>query len=471
MPSLSYGIGAFDRDTGSLPELKCINLFAEGARTSEGQICLQSRPGLSVAQTDGTGPINAIFSEPGVFGGDIFTQSGTEIYRANVSLGSSQTGSYHVTFAGTASELLWVRKGLGASASDGGRIIRYNGAAINVPAFPDSANCRSICVINFLFVALRADGTYPGRYYWSAVNDGNTWDALDYATAERVPDDALDILALNDNLWIFGQSSIEIMQTTGNADAPFRRIPQVAFDVGIIGEGCAVKADNSAWWIGADAVVYRATDGTPVRVSDHWLEAKIKASATHRMFTFKREGHVFVCVQTATQTFGYDAATQQWCEFQTNAGNWRPRCATMVGDEAYFGDATDGKVMTLSGWTDPGTVALDRIFVAATQLNDPLTVHNLRLWLNAGQAPTGVTPTLYMSYSTDGGNTYSSEVSVDIGNAADDGNADYRVMADFRALGMFDFPGAMFKFRYSAAGDLRVSAVKINETGGGRSRA
>lgn len=468
MPSLSYGISAFGRDKGQLPELKCINLFAEGARTSEGQITLQSREGLATSQTDGSGPIHAIFREPGIFSGDIFTVSGANktLYRANGAAIANllNIGSKTISIAGTASELLF---------AGGSTLYRYNGTTTNGPAFPDSAAVRAVCVINFLFVALRGDGTYPGRLYWSAVNNGNSWDALDYMTAERVPDDALDIIALNDNIWVFGETSVEILQTTGNADAPFRRIPQVAFDVGIIDTGCAVKADNSVFWIGSDGVVYRATDGNPVAVSEPWLNAKIRAATSWRMFTYRRDGEQFIVVRlngTSGTTWVLPVSTQkEWCEFQTNGGQWIAQCAAMVGRTAYFGHQTTGAVMTFSGWQDLG-VAMDRTFTAATQLNDPLTVHNLRYWVNAGQAPTGVTPTLYMSYSTDGGNTYSSEVSTDIGNATDDGNTDYRRMPEFRCLGMFDFPGMMVKTRYSAAGDFRVSAVKVNETGGGRSR-
>lgn len=464
MPSLSYGISAFDRDKGQLPELKCINLFAEGARTSEGQITLQSREGLATAQTVGTGPINGVYAEKGVFSEDLFTISNATIYRANASLGTI-AGTGAPSFAGTATELLIARNST---------LRRYNGTTLNNPAFPDSAAVRAICVINFLFVAIRGDGTYPGRIYWSAVNNGNSWGSLDYMTAERVPDDALDILALNDNLWVFGQSSVEILQATGNATAPFRRIPQVAFGVGIIDTGCAVKADNSIFWIGSDGVVYRATDGNPVALSEPWLTAKIRAATSWRMFTWRRDGETFVCVRlngTSGTSWVLPVSTQgEWCEFQTNGGQWLPLCAAMKNNVPYFGHQTTGALMNFSGWQDLG-VAMDRTFSAATQLNDPLIVHNLRYWLNVGQAPAGVTPTLYMSYSTDGGNTYSSEVSTDIGNAASDGSADYRVMPEFRCLGMFDFPGAMFKTRYSAAGDFRVSAVKVNETGGGRSRA
>jgi len=117
VPSLSYGISAFDRDKGQLPELKCVNLFAESARTSEGQIALQSREGLATAQTDGTGPINGIYAEKGVFNEDLFTVSNTTIYRANASLGT-MAGTGATSWAGTATELLLTR---------GSTLKRYNG--------------------------------------------------------------------------------------------------------------------------------------------------------------------------------------------------------------------------------------------------------------------------------------------------------------------------------------------------------
>lgn len=458
MPSLSYGIGAFDRDTGSLPELKCVNLFAESAKTSENQICLQSRPGLVTAHSAGAGPIDAIYSERGVFSGDVFTVSAGNIYRTASSLGTV-AGSGVPSFAGTATELLCAR---------GGALRRYNGTTLNNPTFPDSASVRAVCVINFLFVAIRGDGTYPGRFYWSDVNNGNSWDALDYATAERVPDDLLDIAAHNDILWLFGQSSIEPWQPTGDAAAPFKRIPGVAFPMGVMATGCVTKADNSLFFIGSDAVVYRATDGSPQRVSDHWLEEKLKASASHRAYSFKHHGHEFVCVRTATQTFAYDPSTQQWCEFQTNGGQFIGNCAAMAGTTAYIGHSSTGAVMNPSGWQDLG-VAIDRIFTAATILDRPLTVDNVRLWVNAGNP--GVTPTLSMRQSTDAGNTWTAYRTTDIGSAALDGNDDYRVRPEYRRCGLFDDPGAMFEFKFSANSDFRVSAVKINEPGGGRSRA
>jgi hypothetical protein len=459
MPSISYGVGAFKRSTGNLPPLELTNMFVESAKTSENQVCLQSRPGLTTFATRGSGGIEKLYSEKGVFSGAIFAVSGSTLYKDATSLGAiGSSGPYSI--AGTASEVL---------VAGGGTLKRSTGAALASVTFPDSAAVRAICVINFLFVAVRGDGTYPGRFYYSDVNNGNSWPSLNYATAERIPDDLLDVAPLGDNIWLFGQSSLEVWQNTGNADLPFERIEQVAFDRGIIATGCWAKADNSLIWIGSDAVVYRAAADNPARISDHWLEEKIAASSTWRVFSYSWQGHEFVCVRLDSETYAYDTATQEWCEFQTSGGNWIAQCATMVGATAYLGHSSTGAVMTFSGWKDL-SADMTRQFTAAVQLDQRTSVNNLRLWLNVGAAPTGITPTLYLSYSRDQGRTYSTEISTDIGNATDDGNDDYRVRAEYRRLGMFDDPGAMFKLRYAAAGGLRVSAVKLNETGGGRSR-
>jgi hypothetical protein len=460
VPSITYGVGAFKRDTGNLPPLELVNMFVEEAKTSENQVCLQSRAGLATFATRGSGPIKKLYSEKGVFSGAVLAVSSSTLYKDATSLGTVN-GSGPYSIAGTASEAL---------IAGGGTLQRSTGAALANVSFPDSAAVRAVCVINFLFVAVRGDSTYPGRFYWSAVNNGNSWDALDYATAERAPDALLDIAALGDNIWLFGQSSLEVWQNTGAATLPFQRMEQVAFDKGIIATGAWAKADNSLIFIGSDAVVYRAAADNPVRISEHWLEEKIAASSAWSVFAYSRQGHEFVCIRLDSETYAYDVVTQEWTEFQTSGANWIAQCSCMVGSTAYLGHSSTGAVMTFSGWQDLGA-DLTRKFTAGVPLDGPLSINGIRFWLNVGAAPTGITPTLYLSYSRDQGRTYSTEISTDIGNATDDGSDDYRVRAEFRRLGMFDDPGAMFKVRYAAAGGLRVSAVKVNDNGGGRSRA
>jgi hypothetical protein len=77
------------------------------------------------------------------------------------------------------------------------------------------------------------------------------------------------------------------------------------------------------------------------------------------MFSFQHEGHEFVCVRLDTETLAYDCATQEWCEFQTNGGQWIVQCATMVDATAYLGHDSNGKIMGWGGWDDLG-VELER---------------------------------------------------------------------------------------------------------------
>jgi hypothetical protein len=46
----------------------------------------------------------------------------------------------------------------------------------------------------------------------------------------------------------------------------------------------------------------------------------------------------------------------------------------------------------------------------------------------------------------------------------------YRTCPEWRALGMFEFPGVMGEVRVTDAVPFRLSAVKINDPKGGRSR-
>ena len=466
MPSLSYGIGAFDRATGNLPDLTCINLYAESARTSEGRICLQSRPGLTTLATNGSGPINAIFSNRGSFDGDDFTVSGTTLYRGTTSIGamSSLASSGEMTMAGADTEVLVARPG--------GRLYSYDGTDL-VTAFTvgnDTNNVRAVAFIGSLFVAIEDNS---GRVYWSTPLDGRAWDALDFFTAERAPDNLLDLAALNDKLLLYGQDTVEVWAHTGDASLPFTRIEGIGSQVkGIMGTGCKAEADNTFFHIGSDGVVYRFAEAFE-RISDHWLEEKITTATAWKMFSFKLHGHEFICVRlngTGGNTYAYDAATREWCEFQTDGGQWIASCAAMKGTTVYLGNQTDGKIMGFSGWADLADT-LERRFTAATPLDVPLSIDDLRIWANVGHAPTGVTPTVSLRYSRDAGNTWSSYIDIDLGNATDDGNDDYRIRPQWRRLGMFDDPGALFEIKTTAAIPFRVSAVKINEPGGGRSRA
>jgi hypothetical protein len=186
------------------------------------------------------------------------------------------------------------------------------------------------------------------------------------------------------------------------------------------------------------------------------------------MFTHWRDGHEFVAVRldgTTGSTYEYDCATQEWHENQTSGGNWIVAYAAMQGKTAYLGHATAGQLMGWDGWDDMGA-ALERRLTFAQQMDQPASISSLKLWCNVGQTDDlTLDPTVELRLSNDAGQTWS-----DWDGDALGGTGDYRQVPEWRALGMFDFPGIMGEVRVTDPVPFRLSAIKINDPGGGRQR-
>lgn len=457
MPKINYGSGAYRRDNGNFAELRLVNMFVEAAPTSDGGVALLSRKGLSRSFTAGAGPIRGIFRADGAFSGDTFTVSGNTLYRETTSLGTI-TGSGAVSMATDGDEL---------AIAAGSSLYRYDTTnGLDAVTFPDSANVRKVIFHDGLFIAC-ADATH--KWYWSSVLDADTWNALDFASAERKPDTLLDMGVINDTLWLFGTETIEPWANTGDADAPYQRFEQRIFDKGIHSTGCLVGLDNTFLFVGSDGMAYRLGE-VPQRISEHGIEERIAGSTSVSAFGFVHEGHSFFCIRLDDATFAYDLATQQWCEFASyDHDNFRARCATMEGSTAYLGDSESGSVWTFDGHDDDGA-ALERLFTAAFPIRGgSVSIDNLIIEANVGWtdllAGQGSDPVAEMRSSRDAGATWDDWEPSDLGE-----QGEYRTKTDWRALGMYDWPGAMFEFRVTDPIGLRISGVFVNEEGGGRSR-
>lgn len=457
MPAISYGAGAYRRERGGMPEFTLVNMFLEKTPSAENGVVLMSRPPLETNSTPGAGPITGVFSQEGTFGGDVFTISGGKLYR-NTTLIGTITGTGPVSWAASGSEVL-VTAGLD--------LYSYNGTNLAAVVFPDSAYVRAVTFISGHFIAVR-DATH--KFYWSAQLDGRTFDALDFASAESEPDNLLDAVAMRGNLYLLGQSTIEPWYYTGTLDLPFSLIQQRLFPKGVISTGCAAEMDNALFFVGSDAIVYRTAD-VPERLSDHGIEERIDQSSSVSAFAFILEGHSFFCVRLDSETYAYDAATNQWCELQSyGRNNFAGRCATMRGHTALFGDDTTGKVWAFAEDYSEEPVLTRRFNGAFPLKGGTAIVDNLTVDANAGRtndlSGQGSDPVMEMEASRNAGATWETPRRATLGR-----QGEYRAQTRWNRLGMFDAPGAMFRFTVTDPVDLRVSNVLVNEATGGRSRA
>lgn len=458
---LQYGISAYQRDRGDLPELPVINMLVEKTPTDRSEIVLQSRPGLEENSAAGSGEVRGIFKKDGVFSSDIFTVTDLTAYRAGVSLGAI-VGAGEVSFAATGDDDDYDDQIVIAT---GGTSYFYNGTLAAI-VFPDSANVIKVAYLSGYFIYLKENSQ---RFYWSTVNNGSLIDGLDFASAENEPDALLDIIVLNDMLVLIGTETTEFWQITGDSDLPFAPITGRVFNKGCKSTGAATTLDNTGGWVSGDNIVYYIGEGgTPLRVSDNGIEERIGKSATVRVFTFFWEGHEFLAIRLAQGTWLWDISTRQWCEFESyGKDNWLPGCAA---SGPIFGSSENGQILQFgNSHSDLGGV-LERRFRAGFPLNGgAIPVNNVRGRFNSGQTPIlngqYSDPLAEIRVSNDAGQTFRNYKSAKMGK-----QGKYRQRTEWRALGMADEPGFLCEIRCTDPIPFRVSGVAMNEVGGGRSR-
>ncbi|MES2902927.1 MAG: hypothetical protein V4696_01960 [Pseudomonadota bacterium] len=449
MARMQFGTTAFERARGDLPELPVINMFAEEAPTEETGIALQSRPPLvDRAASMGSGPAEALFQRDGVQSGALFGLSGGAIYRDTTSLGAVD-GTGPGSIAGNE---------IGVVATMGGAARYYNGTTLADIAFPDSADVTQVFNGASRFWLIRAD---TGKLYFTPALTA-TVDALDFITAESLPDKLLQGLWLDDAAILFGVDSVEFWPNTGDPDLPIAPLEGRVFEKGIKATGCAVVIGATFAWV-TDENQVCLTDPDNV-ISNPGLEEKIEASTECRLFTFLLDGTEMMALRIDAATYVFNPRSQRWSQFASyGEDNWLPRCYA----GGVFGDDTGRTLAFTTGHADMAGI-FERRFRAGFPLNSGgLDIDNIVLRCNVGQTPylTGeyTDPVVEMRLSWDAGQTWDEWEPVTLG---EQGQYDVRVM--WAGLGMASYPGLLVEFRVSDSVPWRVSDVLVNEQYGSR---
>lgn len=447
-----YGIQTYRR--ADLPRIRLTNLYVEQTPSSRTQTALMARPGLEADYIVGTGPIRGMFGQPGALLGILFAVSGTELYGDETDLGAIP-GAERVSMTSSATQLL-IANDVALYLSDG--------VTVAAVTFPDDAGVSSVAFINGYFLAARTD---TQRFYWSTILDGSMWDALDYASAERSPDNIVAIWIVSDQIWIFGEVTTEIWITTGDPDVPFQRVEGRLYDQGCLARDTVAKLDNSIFWVGHDFKVYRG-DSTPSRVSDHGIEEMIQDSdpSDLRAWAFPWIGSVFYVLTTSFGTVAYNAATQQWSEFATHGKNaWRAHIGVFLNQQVIAGDNESGQLWKLSAAKLlDGEDQIERRWTVL--LPNPVYIDNILVDASSGETPSLTeNPLAEMRISRDSGNTFGAWRDSNIGAMGQ-----YRQRIAWRRQGMIDGDGAVLDFRVTDETTWRISSIRMNENFGGRAR-
>lgn len=191
----------------------------------------------------------------------------------------------------------------------------------------------------------------------------NLADALDYNTldrfeAETAPDRTLGMIVNHQEVWAFGERTIDVFGNAGTAQGTFQ-------NKGVsISRGCAAKwspavIDNGVAWLGDDLKVYHAVGYGPTRISTRAIEVALsECSRTdlRNAFSFVWEdlSHaVYYLTVPNGPTFGFDFSTRlwhrraSWHPERDISGRWRLSDLVRHNGRWIGGDYQTGKLYEL----------------------------------------------------------------------------------------------------------------------------
>lgn len=450
MPAIDFATSSYSRGRGGLPPLPVVNMVSEQAPTEMSGKMLQSRMAvLETGMTLGSGPVRAIMVKDGVLNGSQFSVSGSEFYSDETFIGMV-SGNGPASLAGNEGGVMFAA---------GGALSHYNGTALSDVAFPDNANVSKVLSGAGRFIALRAD---TGKFYYTPVL-GSTVDPLDFATAENQPDRLRDALFIDDILLLFGAETVEFWPNVSDPDLPFQPLEGRVIEKGIRATGCAATIGSTFAWVTNENQVCLSDENSIV--SNNGLQERIEASEKVGLFTFVMGGNEFLCLQLDDETQVFNPRTGAWAEWMSYGfSRWVPSCFS----GGIFGSGFDGRVLRFGeGHIDLGG-QMERLWTAGVPIDGGgLKVSNAQVRVNVGQAVAleGLysDPVIEMRMSRDGGQTWGAWKPKPLGV-----QGDYRREVSWRALGLASRPSLLMQFRVTDPVDVRVSAVLINEPGGGR---
>lgn len=422
---------------------RTVNLFPVFDEQGKEVAALYGTPGLELFATAGNGPIRGGFISTN---GRAFFVSGDSLYEVTSAgavtfRGLLLTGTGNVTIDENSTQLF-------ICDGEDGYILTYS---TNVFAQVTDADFPSAGTVTFIDGYFIVNQKNTGKFYISSLNDGFTWAALDFATAESSPDNLLRVVRAIGQIWLLGNKTSEIWTNTGGSAFPFQKISGAELTTGTMAAYTAVEMGSTLYWVGESdegrGIVYRANGFTPQRVSTEAIEFAIsKATDPDNMVAFKyqQDGHEFYILTGGglETTLVYDITTNMWHEraLLNESGNFELHVmACVIFAFGYFlvGDRRNGNIykMKLDVYNDNGSaIARERVYTHLSDEGRRVRYNKLRIGFESGvglQTGQGSDPQVSLQLSKDGARTFSNSFTASLGAVGQ-----YRSSVEFRRLGI-----------------------------------
>lgn len=214
--------------------------------------------------------------------------------------------------------------------------------------------------------------------YTCDLDQPSQWSSQNYLSAEMFPDRVVAIARNNNQVVVFGPSSIEFFYDAANAaGSPLSRNDSATIQMGTCAPYCIYQNEQYCAYIGQSdsggRAVWLIQGFQPKKISDEYIERIIDAEIDMtdcRGFGFRAKGHLFYVInlKTSKRTLVYDIDEKLWHEWSSyDAGShdtFSYDYMTDLGDGTpYVLHSTNGCVYKVdpNAYTDSGDPILVEI--------------------------------------------------------------------------------------------------------------
>lgn len=445
MPVIPIGGGFYKSDSLPIAAQECANLYLNIPQTTATTTrSLFATPGIALATTAGT---SAQFNRGShTFLSKPYFVQGEDLYRIDRTVVSS-VATYtavrvnaSVTLPGTERVIIADN---GPSGAAGGQmcIVLPDSAGINAYIY-DTTNAlvqitdgdfdgpvSSVRFVDGYFLFTKTNGQ---TFFISDLRNGTAYNALDFATAEADPDNIISSFILHNEVYIFGQQTIQPFQNSGGAGFPFTSVQGGIQRKGLKSIYAVEEVNDYMVFLGgavAETPAIWVTDGgRPDKLSTTAIDNELSRysdTTISACFTWKysQAGSQFVAFTFPDEAcFVYDFTAKEWHtrESINSMGDAVPCRISSIVDVygvLMVGDNISNKIGVLDRDTyTEFSEFIPRRFVTPQLDNEgqPFTVDVLELVCETGTGIAtgqGSDPVINLSYSTNGGRSFNDQIS------------------------------------------------------------
>lgn len=424
------------------------NFYLEAGQDSENQVTLQPFPGLTLFAATGVGTNRGV----GVFNNEFYAVTGATLYKVSSAGVTTTIG----TIPGFNRCVLTEDTARLVIATGSTKPYMYDGTTLTAGTDADLPNAATVAYIRnrVVYDGNNSDIAFADLGSPLSVNSANI------TAADSKPDDMLAVYAFRDQLFGFGETSIAPYYNSGSSNPPYALIQNAVQEIGIKAPYSLASNYRSLYFLGSDLMVYRIGAIQPEPIGNPSIGQAIAQYLTPedaygQCFSFNNQSfYLLTFPGNASWLYTEGLGWTNLAEGTDGAPHLISGYANCYGKH-LVGDRASGNIyeFDFNSFQNNGN-SIDRqrdtIKISGKELGFPgkrIFMSRLELVVETGVGiitGQGSDPRIMMSFSDDGGRTWSPEQWGYLGQM---GSFTYSQNPVWHSLG--SFYERMFRFRVS----------------------